>query len=177
MNRTQKEAAVARFKDALAQAPASFLVEYKGATVAALEAFRAKLRDKSAQFKITKARLMKIAAQDIPGGADFSQGFSQQQIGLVFASDDVSGAAKEVVEFAKENEGAIKVLSGFYSEKVLSKEEVEFFAKLPPREVLLGQVAGTLQAPIVSLARLLNMLIVRLLYVLQRIAEKKEAAA
>ena len=81
----------------------------------------------------------------------------------------------EIVEFSKKNE-AIKLLTGFFDEKVLSKEEVMYFAKLPSRQVLLGQVVGTLQAPIVSLARLFNALILRLLYVLQRIAEKKAAA-
>jgi len=175
MNRVQKEAAVTRFREDLANSPATFLVDYKGATVEALHDFRVKLREQSAKLKITKARLMKIAAKDVAGGDAFAEQF-ENQIGLVFAGDDVSAAAKEIVDFAKKNE-AIKLLSGFFDEKVLSKAEVAYFAKLPSREVLLGQVVGTLQAPIVSLARLLNMLIIRLLYALQRLAEKKAVAA
>ena len=41
------------------------------------------------------------------------------------------------------------------------------------RNVLLAQVVGTIQAPISSFVRILNLLIVRLLYVLKRIEEKK----
>ena len=81
-----------------------------------------------------------------------------------------------MVDFAKGNE-SIKVVSGFYEAQVLSTEQVVYFASLPSREVLLGQVLGTLQAPIAQFVRLLNLLIVRLLYVLQRIAEQKQQVA
>lgn len=174
MNRAQKEAVVAQVRDAMAQASATFLVDFQGAPVSTLQALRVQLRTQDAKMKVTKARLMKIAAQEVPGADAFAQGF-EKQVGLVFAGEDVSAAAKEIVEFSKKNE-AIKLLNGFFDEKVLSKEEVMYFAKLPSRQVLLGQVVGTLQAPIVSLARLFNALILRLLYVLQRIAEKKAAA-
>ena len=174
MNRSQKETLVGELAQQMQNSPASFLVNYQGSSVQTLQEFRTKVREKQARFRVAKARLFKIAAQDIPGGPDFAELF-KEQVGIVFSGDDVGSLAKELVDFSKDNE-SVKVLSGFYESKVLSNEQVKYFAALPSREVLLGQVVGTLQAPIASLARLLNMLIVRLLFVLQRIAEQKQAA-
>jgi len=174
MNRSQKEAVVAEVREGLLNSAAIFLVNYKGASVGVLESFRGALREQGGSFRVAKARLMRRAAEDVPGSEAFSGKF-REQVGLVFSGDEIPGLAKALVSFAKDNE-AIKVLAGFFEQKVLSKEQVKYFALLPSREVLLGQVVGTLQAPIAQFVRLLNLLIVRLLYVLQRFADKKEAA-
>lgn len=175
MNRTQKETVVTQLRDSMTQAPASFLVKYQGASVNVLQAFRAGLRNQQAEFKVAKARLMKIAAAEVPGGDLFSENF-QDQVGLVFANGDVSAAAKEMAAFSKEND-AIQVLFGLFEQKVLSAAEVKYLASLPSREVLLAQVVGTIQAPVSTFVRQLSMLILQLLYLLQRVAEKKAEAA
>lgn len=175
MNRNQKQEVVTQLQDALSGAEATFLINYHGASVPLLESLRAALRDKNASFKVAKARLMKKAAADIAGGEQFSKNFSEQ-VGLVFASQDVTAVAKELMNFAKQNT-VLKVISGFYQNAAMTKEEVAYFASLPSREVVLAQVLGTLQAPIATFVRLLQMLIQRLLYVLERIAEKKSETA
>jgi large subunit ribosomal protein L10 len=176
MNRSQKEVLVTQLAQDVQSASAAFLVNYQGSQVSVLHAFRKQLRSKEATFRVAKARLLKLAFKDTPGGEEFGSQL-REQIGVVLASgSDVSAVAKEMVGFAKSN-GTVKVLAGLYESKVLSKDDVAYFATLPSREVLLATVAGTLQAPIAQFVRLLNQLIVRLLYVLQRIAEKKEQQA
>ena len=176
MNRSQKELLVGDLAQQLQGASAAFLVNYQGSTVKTLHTLRKKLRAKDSSFRIAKARLLKLAVSTMPGGSDFAQ-MLKEQVGLVVAtSADVSGVAKDLLEFARGNE-TIKVVSGFYEAQVLSTEQMIYFASLPSREVLLGQVLGTLQAPIAQFVRLLNLLIVRLLYVLQRIAEQKQQVA
>jgi large subunit ribosomal protein L10 len=114
---------------------------------------------------------MRIVAQDVQGADEFGKDF-REQVGIVFAQGDVSALAKNIVAFAKEN-NALQIVSGFFEAKRLSKADVELLASLPPREVLLALVLGTMQAPITSFVRVLNLLIVQLLYVLKRIEEKK----
>lgn len=172
MNRQQKEAAISDFKDMLTSANATFLVCYRGLKVKDMFRLRRALRESGGKLKVTKARLMKRAAQGIDGIDPFAKDF-KDQIGLVFALEEAPPVAKALVNFSKDNE-ALKVLSGFFESKMLTGEEVEFFASIPSREVLLAQLAGTLQAPIAGLARQLNMLIVRFLYALKQVAEKKE---
>lgn len=176
MNRSEKELLVGELAQQLQLASAAFLVNYQGATVKTLHTLRKKLRERESSLRVAKARLLKLAVGTMPGGDQFAP-MLKEQVGLVIAGgSDVSGVAKDLVDFSKGNE-TIKVLSGFYETQVLSMEQVVFFATLPSREVLLGQVLGTLQAPIAQFVRLLNLLIVRLLYVLKRIAEQKEQAA
>ncbi|MBU1007535.1 50S ribosomal protein L10 [Candidatus Dependentiae bacterium] len=171
MNRQQKEAVVADFKEMLSSAEATFLVRYRGLSVADMFSLRTALRGSGGKLKITKARLMKIATQGIDGIEPFKDDF-KDQIGLVFALDQPSPVAKQLVEFAKGRD-ALQIVSGFFESKVLTKEEVEFFASIPSREVLLAQLAGTLQAPVASFASVLNMLVLQLLYALKQVAEQK----
>ena len=171
MNRQQKEAVVADFKDMLSQSQASFIVNYKGLDVSGMISLRRKLRESGGKLKVTKARLMKVAAEGIDGIDHFKDDF-KDQIGIVFALDEVAPIAKQLVEFAKRNKN-LEVVSGFSESKVLSKSEVEFFASLPSREVLLAQLLGVLQAPITGLARVINAPMQQLVSVLDAIAKKE----
>jgi len=169
MNRQQKEAVVSEFKDLLTTTKATFLVGYKGLTVKNLETLRRDLRGNGGVFKITKARLMKIAAQNIEGINNFQTNF-KDQVGLVFVKDEVPTIAKTLVEFSKENE-QLNVISAFFESKVMSKPEIDFLASLPTKEILLSQVVGSLQAPATRLARILHTMIFRLLYTLRQVSE------
>ncbi|MCB9492951.1 MAG: 50S ribosomal protein L10 [Epsilonproteobacteria bacterium] len=171
MNREQKKAIVSEVHDKFVQSQASFLVNYKGLDVASMQNLRTQLREDNAQLKVTKATLMKIAAQDIEGIQDFANSFNEQ-VGLVFANDDSIAIAKKLVKFSKDND-ALQVIAGFFESRSLSKDEVEFLASLPSKEILLAQLLGTMQAPISGLARSLNAIIAQLAYALNQIAEKK----
>jgi large subunit ribosomal protein L10 len=173
MNRQQKEAVVSDFKEMLTSANATFLVCYRGLKVKDILGLRRSLRENGGRLKVTKARLMKRAAEGIDGIDSFKKDF-KDQIGLVFALEEASPVAKTLVDFSKDKE-ALKVISGFFESKMLTSEEVKFFASIPSREVLLAQLAGALRAPIAGFARQLNMLIVQFLYALKQVAEKKES--
>lgn len=173
MNRQEKEQVVSQVRDAMNASEATFLINYQGASVTLLQTLRRTLYEKNGKLQVAKARLMKIAAAEIDGAEPFTQDF-KEQVGLVFAQDQVSEIAKELVNFEKNNE-VLNVVSGFYENQHLSKDQVKFFASLPPREVLIAQVLGMLQAPVSQFVGVLHALIARLLYVLQAIAEKKEA--
>jgi large subunit ribosomal protein L10 len=171
MNKQQKEALVADLKQRFNESEAIFLVGYKGLKVSSLQNLRKTLRAQGGTFKVSKATLMRIATKDVSGAQDFANDF-ENQIGLVFARD-ISGVAKSLAEFAKEN-AALKIISGFYEAKKLDKNQVGFIATLPSRNALIAQLAGTLQAPIVGLACQLNQLITKLAYALKQVEEQKQ---
>lgn len=164
MNRTEKSAAVAEVKELFSKANGAFLVNYQGLSVNALRTLRLKLRAEGAVFKVTKARLMKLAVNDDVVGKDFGTTF-KNQVGLVFAMQEVPNVAKTIVEFSKTNV-ALGVVSGVFEARLMAKNDVIFLASIPPREVLLAQVAGSLQAIIAGLARSLN-----------QVVEKNQAAS
>ncbi len=154
MNRQQKETVVKKISDQLKAAKASFLVNYKGLTVAQLQGFRGQLRETGGCFKVSKARLMKRATDGINGMAAFSDAF-KDQVGFVFAEGEIPAVAKAMVEFRKKNE-QFGIISGFTESRIMELVEIETLASLPSRDVLFAILAGTIQAPIAALARVLN---------------------
>lgn len=171
MNRQQKEAAISEVKEMLTTANALFIVNYQGLSVKGMLALRKSLREKGGKLKVAKARLMKRAAEGIKGIDPFRDSF-KEQVGIVFAFEEPSPVAKKLVDFAKDHE-LLKIVSGFYESGVLTREQVEAFAAIPSKEVLLGQLAGLLQSPVAGFARQLNMLLVGLLLAMKQVSEKQ----
>jgi len=171
MNRQQKEAVVTDLKVLFKESNAAFIVNFKGLKVAQVQKLRRSLRKDNARMRVAKTRLMKIAAGSIDGTDEFKNKF-QDQVGLVFANGEVSAIAKQLVNFSKENEG-LSIVSGFFESSVLSEQQISVLASLPSREELIARLAGTLNAPIVGLARVMQILITQLLYALKQVAEKK----
>lgn len=163
MNRQEKESAIKEVVELFKASEAAFVVNYKGLPVALMQALRKGLLESGSSFKVTKARLMKIAFKDFQGTEEFSANF-KDQVGLVFVNKDISVVVKQLVNFSSENP-ALNVVSGYFESKVLDKNKIKFLASLPSREVLIAQLAGTLQAPIGYFAR-----------ALQLVKEQKEAA-
>ena len=172
MNREQKAAVVASLKDSFAQSNASFIVKYPGMTVEQLQKLRNDLRSQGATLKVTKARLMKVAAQDNPDG-EVMLPYYKDQIGLVFANQEAPSVAKVLKDFAKENE-ALTVIAGSLDQALLTESDVLKIASLPSKEILLAQVCGTLNAPITGLARALTMMQLKLLWTLTQNKQKKQ---
>lgn len=171
MNREQKSHVIDSLKNKLIDSSATFLIEYKGLSVSALQGLRRELRPHGGSFKVAKARLMKRAATDVPAIDGMTENF-KNQVGLVFAQDNVPEIAKTVHLFAKKN-GSCKILVGYMDQQVIPVDAVVALATLPPRDVLLAQLMGVMQAPTTNLARVLQLMVARLVFVLQKIAEQK----
>jgi large subunit ribosomal protein L10 len=173
MNRQQKEATITDLRSRFGNAQATFLVNYRGLTVTQMQELRRQLREKQASVRVAKARLMKIAADDL-AGSDALQLYLKDQIALIFAQHDISSVAKQVVNFARENE-ALQVVAGYYESSVISEEVVRQLASLPSREILLAQLVGVLHGTVAGVPRVLHMLLLKLLLVLKAIEEQKRA--
>lgn len=175
MNRQEKSLVIDTLKNDFEKSHASFLVNFKGLTVAQLQKLRKELRGTDSSFKVAKARLVKIAAQDVAQTESLTP-FLKEQIGVVFAFKDVPAVAKVLHNFAKQNEQC-KLVAGCFESKALNEAAITRIALLPSREVLLAQLCGTLQAPIKGLVVALNQNILRLLWTLKQVSEKKQQEA
>ena len=156
MNRDNKELVVQKLKNDFASNEASFLVNYKGLTVAQVQALRKKLRTQGGDFKVVKARLMKLAVQGI-AGIDELIPYFKDQVALVFVNKEVSPVAKTLVDFSKENK-ALTLVIGCNEKQLMQVNDIQLLANLPSREVLLAQLCGVLAAPMAQLARVVNII-------------------
>lgn len=161
MNRQEKSQLVTELKGQFSQASGSILVGYKGLSVNQLQKLRRGVRQNGGQFKVTKARLMRLAAQDLENAQPLLPYF-KEQVGLVFMNSQDPAIIKFLHTFSKENE-AFKLVAGAMGAGLVDASTLKKLALLPSREVLLSQLCGVLKAPISKLA-----------FVLQQVSNKKQ---
>ena len=171
--RPEKVATVSEIAGKLSSVSTVFVSEYRGLTVGNLADLRRALRDAGGEHKVYKNTLARLAAEQTGNGAlvDMLIGPSA----LTFVIGDAAAVAKVLREFAKTN-AALVVKGGALSGAALSAKDVEALAELPPREVLLAQLAGAMQAPLVKTAGLLQALPRNMAYGLKALVDQKAAA-
>jgi len=172
MNRQQKTEVIQNLKENFLNSQATFVITYRGLNVAQLQQLRSDLRQKGGLLKVAKARLMKRAVDEASDLGELTP-YLQDQIGLVFAKEQFTDVAKILSDFSKQNE-ALGLVAGLLDAKLIEKEKIKQIASLPSREVLLGQLCGTLQAPIAGFVRVLNMMVLKPLFVLKQIEQSKK---
>ena len=175
MNRQQKESVIELFHKDFSTSKGSFFVDYCGLTVVQMQQLRRQLREKGGALKIAKMRLVRRALKGVVG-FDALSSYCKNQVGVVFAHDatEISGVAKALSDFAKENK-ALNLVVGCLDAQLLDKAGIIRIASLPSKEVLLAQVCGTLNAPLTSFVYGLNFMLVRLLVALKEVEKQKQA--
>jgi large subunit ribosomal protein L10 len=149
MRRDEKDVVVADLQQKLEGASAFYLTDFTGLSVKQITQFRARLRKQGVEYVVVKNTLAKraIEGMELPNVAGFFSG----PTGLVIGHEDAVAAAKVLSDFAREfgDRPAVKV--GVVERKSFGPEQVKQLADMPPREVLLAQIAGMLQAPMARL--------------------------
>lgn len=171
--RPEKVAVIAEVTEKLNAADAVFVSEYRGLTVAQLAELRGSLRQVGGEHKVYKNTLATRAARD--AGKDALVDLLVGPTGLTFVTGDVAAAAKALRDVAKANP-LLVLKGGIIGESALSAKDIDALADLPPREVVLAQLAGALQAPLVKTANLLATLPRNFAYALAALRDQREAA-
>jgi len=154
------------------------VTEYRGLDVPAQAKLRAAVRDAGGEFKIYKNTLAKLAAERAGLALDehlvgpTALAFSYPPEGS--AADPVA-LTKALTEFQKEN-GKLVIKGGVMDGAPISADDVTALSKVAPREELLAEFAGLLQAPMANFARLLNAMPTKMAGLLQALIDKGGAA-
>ena len=170
MNKKEKEIFVAEMNNRLQKAQATFLVDYQGLNVAAMNALRTELRKSQTEFQVVKNRLLILASQNT-----HTASLKEQFVGpcaLAIAYEDIVAPAKALVDQGKKND-KLEIKVGQIDGKVMDAEGIKRLADLPTRDVLLAQVLSAMQAVPASFVRALNGIILNLLYVLKAVESRK----
>jgi large subunit ribosomal protein L10 len=173
MLRQEKEAVIADVAELLQGSETMFVSDYRGLTVAQLSELRGKLRESGAKFRIVKNTLGGIAAERA-GRAELSPLLSGPTA-VTFCGDDMVGAAKALAEFGKTHP-QLAVRGGLLEASFIDAEGVKALASLPPRDVLIAQVVGTMAAPMTGLVTVLQGTVSGFVRALNQVAQQKAAA-
>ena len=174
MKRSDKETFVAEFRDRLGRAPVLYFTDFTGLDVKSMTDLRQTLRDAGAEYLVAKNRLVRLAVSDTEM-PDIT-GALQGPTGVIFAYEDAVGTAKALTEFAKTHNDRPVFKLGVLENKVLEPAQIDQLAKLPPREVLLAELLGAMQAPMSALAGLLQAKLQETAGLLDALKAKKEEA-
>ncbi len=171
--RSEKAAKVAEIRELLANAKCAVLVDFCGLSVAQDTALRRKMREAGVTYRVVKNTLLRIAAQE--AGIEGLEQVLEHNTAIAVAKEDPVAVAKIVCDCAKETK-ILKVKIGLLDGKAISAEEVKALAALPPKEVLIAKVLGSMNAPISGLVNVLQGTIRNVVYALDAVRKAKESA-
>ena len=155
MKREQKEQVVDELTQRLQAAETLLVADYRGLTMPQIDELRTRLLASGARFTVVKNTLTRRAAEAAGADALLTLLDGPSAIAFLEADGDMVAAAKALADSARET-NVLEIRGGVMQGRALTADEVETLAKLPPAEVLRGQVLGAIVAPLTSLAGLLN---------------------
>jgi large subunit ribosomal protein L10 len=173
ISKEKKAELVAGYVEQLKESQGIILADYRGLTVNDMSEIRSQIRPIGAKFQVVKNRLLALALKE----ADFSlpdEWLSGPTV-ISFCHDEVPPVAKVLVDAAKDLD-ALQIKGGILSGSILGAAEVNAIADLPPREVLLAQVLGGINAPASQVVGVVASGIRQVLNVLQAYVDKLEEA-
>ena len=170
--RPDKVATVQEITAKLNDSVAVFVSEYRGMSVGQLADLRSPLRDAGAEHKVYKNTLARIAATD--AGFESLNEYLLGPTALTFVTGDSVAAAKALLDQSKANP-LLVIKGGVLGDAPMTADDVKALASLPSREVLLAQLAGAFQAPLVKTAGLLQALPRNFAYGLSALIEQQSA--
>ena len=150
------------------------MTEYQGLSVAQISDLRNQLRKCGCEYVVVKNTLGKIALKEV--GLESVNEYFEGPTAIVVEADDPVSPAKVVSEFAKKVDKLV-IKAGLLDGKVLSKNEIGSLAALPTKEVLIGKMLGSMNAPISNFVGVLSAVTRNFVCVLNAIKEQKEKAA
>ena len=167
-----KQETVADLREQLAGSRTLIVSEYRGLTVKEIAEIRRALSKQDVQYRVVKNRLMRIAAQDTIGEA--LGPLLTGPTAIAFGNDE-SATAKAVIDATRPYR-IVTITGGVLGDRAIDANAVRSLATLPSREVLLGKLAGGMQAPVATLAGLLVANIRNLGSALAQVRDQKAAA-
>lgn len=150
--RAQKEGTLQTLTQNFKDAASVAFADYRGITVAQVDALRKKMREADVRYVVAKKSLVTRAAKD--AGYDVDAKKFDGMIGVAFGISDVVAPAKVFGDMSKTT--TLQIVGGVFEGSVVGKEKMIALSKLPSRQELLGTVVGTIYAPVSAFVRVLN---------------------
>ena len=174
MKKELKSAVIEDLSQKLDGASSFYLTDFTGMNVKQITEFRSRLRKQGVEYVVVKNTLAQraLTGMEIPDIAAFFSG----PTGLVIGRTDAVAAAKVLTTFAKEFGDRPVIKVGVVDGKPFDADQVRQLADMPPREVLLAQIAGGLQAPMARLAGGMSQLLAGFARAVDALRQQREGA-
>jgi len=153
MKQEEKVASVEELVGDFGRATVTVVVDYRGLSAGEFDDVRRAVRAADGRCRVAKNRLAKRAIAGTPYAPLASM--LQGPTALILGFKDPIAVAKAAVKLA-DTLPKLEIRGAVLDGAALPAAEVKALADLPPREVILAQLLGLLQAPATRLVRVLN---------------------
>lgn len=174
MPRPEKVQRVAEISEQFKAARNVFVADYSGLNVIDITDLRKQLRENGVSFQVDKNTLLRRAASE----SDLEDLVAEFKgpTAVALSADDPTIPARILYDFyVRLEKPLVRIFS--VDGKVYGPEDLKPLAKLPPREILLGQLIAAVESPLTSLVGTLDGVIRDFIGTIEAIAEQKEPAA
>jgi large subunit ribosomal protein L10 len=153
MLKSDKERIVGELTERLQAAETLIVADYRGLTMKEVDALRGELLQHGARFTVVKNSLTRRAAEAANADAVLTLLDGPTAIAFLETDGDPVAVAKALAETARTTK-VLTVRGGLLEGRAMTAEEVEELAKLPPVDMLRGQVLGAVAAPLYAIVGL-----------------------
>jgi large subunit ribosomal protein L10 len=153
VKKEDKERVVAELTERFRTTETLLVADYRGLTMPQIDELRSKLIEHGARFAVVKNTLTRRAAE--AAGSDTLLALLEGPTAIAFleSGGDPVAVAKALVDAARETR-VLEVRGGMLEGRPIEAAEIESLAKLPPLDVLRGQVLATVIAPLTGILAL-----------------------
>src|SRR2546423_6597710 len=155
MEKEGKARVVAELTERLRSADTLIVADYRGLTMPQIDTLRGRLLEHGAKLTVVKNTLTRRAAQDAGAEALLALLEGPSAIAFIEADGDMVAVAKALADSARDTK-VLAIRGGVLAGRVIGAEDVEELAKLPPIDVLRGQVLAAVIAPLNAILALVN---------------------
>jgi large subunit ribosomal protein L10 len=155
MHKQDKERVVAELTEKLRSAETLFVADYRGLTMPQIDALRGRLIENGARLSVVKNTLTRRAAEAAGADALLALLEGPSAIAFIEADGDMVAVAKALADSARDTK-VLEIRGGVMQGREITAADVEELAKLPPFDVLRGQVLAAMIAPLTNLLALVN---------------------
>jgi large subunit ribosomal protein L10 len=153
VKKEDKERVVAQLTEQLRTSETLLVADYRGLTMPQIDELRGKLIEHGARFAVVKNTLTRRAAEAAGNEPLLALLEGPTAIAFIESGGDPLAVAKALVDAARDTK-VLEVRGGVFEGRPIEAGEIESLAKLPPVDVLRGQVLGAITAPLTTIVAL-----------------------
>lgn len=149
LKKAKKAELIDSYTDALKASKSAVYVKFKGLPVGQTSGFRSSLFAEGIHYTVVKKTLWTRATQAV--GISGVAPVVGEELAVVWG-DDLLSPARLSYEFSKTHKDTFGIVGGIFDGEFKDAKQMMEIATIPPREVLLSQIAYLLKSPMQRLA-------------------------
>ncbi|MGH2349355.1 MAG: 50S ribosomal protein L10 [bacterium] len=173
MPRPEKIQQTEAIRDRLQRSGAIIFTDFRGLNVGEIAALREKLRAAGVEYRVVKNTLLGRAAASL--GIDGLDAYLEGPTAAAFSAEDPVAPAKIIQDYIRAAR-KLEVKGGLVEGRVLSAGQIKQLADLPAKPELLAKALGSIVSPLYGLMAVMTGLQRNLVYALDQVRQKMEAA-